>query len=258
MKKLPSNWSTLSWTSKMNTRTSEEKMRERKRVYSQEYCKREGKKEEGRKKAQENRERKRIMKSVLSDRLLLSQEKIEELKNALKKKDVLYLESLDDHEAVQESSEEIGNQPAEEAEDEEEPEKNIFLEMVTLCKSYASNKAACKGLFSMKPHKFDSFVTECIPALNCMIYRRTQQIKPNSSTLIPHHSFIFLTFFWLHHYLTFKVLSHLFNINPQSCTRVLKRITVALAKVLENDIQFLSDEEMNNLCDSEFQNLGFS
>ena len=61
---------------------------------------------------------------MLSDRLLQSQEKVEELKKALKKKDVPSLESMDDREVVQETPEQISDQPAEELENNEKSNKN--------------------------------------------------------------------------------------------------------------------------------------
>ena len=110
----------------------------------------------------------------------------------------------------------------------------------------------------MDPCEFDDFVAESTPALDATTYRRNQKVHQSTSTPIPHHSFIFLTLFWLRHYLTIEVLSFLFKLHKQDCTRVLKQTTAALAKVLENDIQWPSDDEMNNFCNSEFQNLGFS
>jgi hypothetical protein len=63
--------------------------------------------------------------------------------------------------------------------------------------AYARDKAACKGLTSMDPWKFDVFVAESTPALDAITYRGNQRAHESTSTSIPHRSFIFLTLFWL-------------------------------------------------------------
>jgi hypothetical protein len=139
----------------------------------------------------ESNKKKKIEERVLSDRLLLSQEKVEELKKALARSSELESEKSVDQEVVQAPLEQIDDQP----EEDEKSEKNDFRAMQILCESYMSNNTACLGLSSMNPHKLDEFVKECSPALDNTTYKGTQQTKPYSSTPIPHHSFIFLTLF---------------------------------------------------------------
>ena len=228
------------------------------KIYIAKYRKTEGKKEEERKKAKERRKRKRIEERVLRDRLLLSEEKAKKLRMSLAKADELRSEEPEDQECVQVPLEQIEDLRAEASEEEEEAEKNIFVELEQVCEEYLRDPGACQDLTSLDLNDFEAFVLECSPALDETTYRGTQRKRPHTSTQIPYRSFIFLTLFWLQHYLTIKVLFRLFKVHPRTCTRILKRTSVALAKTLENDIRFPSDEEMDELRDTEFQNLGFS
>ena len=146
---------------------------------------------------QESRKRKREEERVLSDRHLVSQEKLEELKMSMKKRKLPCLDNLADHKIVQEPHEQVRDQPAEVLEDDEEIEKCVYSDMEALCKAYARDKAACKGLTSMDPHEFDAFVLESVPALDATTYRGNQRACESTSTPIPHRSFVFLTLFWL-------------------------------------------------------------
>ena len=255
---LPSEKQTTSSSSKMKTKSSREKKKEREKIYSAKYRKKEGKMEEQKKKAKERRKKKRIEERVLQDRLLLSQEKVKELKMSLAKAQELCSEELEDQEVVQAPLEQIEDLPVEESEEEEEAEKNTFVELERVCEQHLCDPGACQDLTSLDLDDFEAFVVECSPALDETTYRGTQRVRPHTSTPIPYRSFIFLTLFWLRHYLTIKVLSRLFRVHKQTCTRILKQTTVALAKTLEHDIQFPLDAEMDELCNIEFQNLGFS
>ena len=158
----------------MKTRGSGARRRERNRLYYEKHCQTVEKREESRKKVQECRKRKREEERVLSNRHLASQEKFEELKKALKKRKFPCLEELDDHEIVQETLEQVHDQPAEKSEDDEEIKKSVYSEMEVLCEAYARDEAACKGLTSMDPCKFDAFVVESAPALDATTYRGNQ------------------------------------------------------------------------------------
>ena len=162
---------------------------------------------------QECRKRKREEERVLSDRLLDSQEKVVELRKALKKRKLPCSEELANHEIVQEPHEQVRDQPAEELEDDEEIKKCVYSNMEALCEAYARDEAACKGLTSMDPCEFNDFVAESTPALDAMTYRGKQGVCQSTSTPIPHCSFIFLTLFWLQHYPTIEVLSLLFKLH---------------------------------------------
>lgn len=242
---------------KMRTRRSGEKRKELDRIYHEKHRTSDEKKEAKRIYDQGYRKRQKLMKRFLSDRLLESQEREEELKKALRKSSELGSKNVEDREIVQEDIEQLSDLPLEESEDEEISDKNSYEEMEKLCEGYATNEASCHGLISMTLREFESFVLECSPALSMTTYRGTQRIKPNSASSIPSRAFIFLTLFWMRHYLTIDVISHLFKIEPRSCTRILKRTTVALAKTLANEIRFPSDQEMEDLQNTEFQNLGF-
>ena len=167
---------------------------------------------------QECRKRKREEERVVSDRLLDSQEKVIELRKAMKKRKLPCSEEPADHEIVQESHEQVHDQPAEKSEDDEEIEKSAYSEMEVLCEAYARDEAACKGLTSMDPCEFDAFVAESAPALDAMTYRGNQRARGSTSTPIPHRSFIFLTLFWLRHYPTIEVLSLLLKLHKRDCT----------------------------------------
>ena len=67
---------------------------------------------------------------MFSDRLLVKQEKLEELKMSLK---LPCSEKLADHKIVQEHHEQVRDQPAEELEDDEEGKKSAYSEMEVLC-----------------------------------------------------------------------------------------------------------------------------
>ena len=173
---------------------------------------------------------------MLQDRLLRSQEKVKEIRMSLGKAQELRSEEAEDQEVVQVLLEQIEDLLAEESEEEEESEKSIFVELEQVCEGYLRDPGACQDLTSLDLGKFESFVLECSPALDATTYRGTPQVRPNTLTQIPYRSFIFLTLFWLRHYPTIKVLSRLFKVHVRTCTRILKRTTVTLAKTLENDI----------------------
>lgn len=242
----------------MKTRGSGEKKKEFDKLYSQKARAKEGKKEEERKKARERRRKRREKERVLSDRYLVSQEKVQKLKMTLAKVCEQEAERLEDPQIVEDIPEQNVDLLGEESEDEEYSEKNSLDEFVQVCEELLSKPNACKELTSLDIAEFESFVRECSAALDETTYRGTQRVIAKTSTSIPHRSFIFFTLFWLRHYLPLKVLSHFFKIPDRTCTRILKRTTVALAKLLANDIQFPADDAMEDLQDTQFQNLGFS
>ena len=143
---------------------------------------------------------------------------MEELKKSLVKAQEPCLEDVEDQEVVQVLLEQIEDLPAEELEEEEEVEKNGYVELEQVCEGYLCDPGACQDFTSLDLGEFEAFVVECSPALDATTYRGTQQVRPNTSTQIPYCSFIFLTLFWLCHYLTIKVLSCLFKLHKQTCT----------------------------------------
>ena len=197
----------------MKTRGLKEKRKKWDKLYYEKHHKCEGKKEERRKKRKERSKKRKIEERVLQDRLLQSQEKVEELKKSLVKAQEPRLEDVEDQEVVQVLLEQIEDLPAEELEEEEEVEKNAYVELEQVCEGYLCDPGTCQDFTSLDLGKFEAFVVECSPALDATTYRGTQRVRPNSSTQIPYHSFIFLTLFWLHHYFTIKVLSCLFKLH---------------------------------------------
>ena len=109
----------------------------------------------------------------------------------------------------------------------------------------------------MSRGEFMAFVEECSPALGMTTYMGTTRLSRITSTWIPGRAFIFLTLFWLRHYPTIDILSVLFQIHERSYTRILKQTVVAMANTLANEIQFPSDEEMEGLQYTAFQNFNF-
>ena len=197
----------------MKTRSSGEKRKRHDKIYYEKHCKSEEKKEERRKKDKERRKRKKIEERVLQDRLLQSEEKVQNLRMSLGKAQEPHSEEAEDQEVAQVLLEQIEDLPAEESEEEEEGKKSIFVELEQVCKGYLHDPGASQDLTSLDLGEFESFVLECSPALDAMTYRGTQRVRPNTSTQIPYRSFIFLTLFWLHHYLTIKVLFCLFKVH---------------------------------------------
>jgi hypothetical protein len=65
------------------------------------------------------------------------------------------------------------------------------------------------------------------------------------------------TLFWLCSYPILDLLLILFKIYPRTCTTVLKRTTVTVAKTLKEEVKFPSDTEMENLKEASFQNFAF-
>jgi hypothetical protein len=167
------------------------------------------------------------------------------------------LERLVDDQIVKAPLEQFSNQPEDTLEEEGDIDKNTYAESVKVCETYISNEAVVRGLTSMSLPNFNVFVEECSLSLKMTTYRGTTRESAFISNPIPSHCFIFLTLFWQQHYLTIKVLSHLFKIHQQSCTRILKQMTITLVRTLENEIHFPSDEEMEEFQNIKFQNLMF-
>jgi hypothetical protein len=124
------------------------------------------------------------------------------------------LERLVDDQIVQAPLEQFSNQPEDTLEEEEDIDENTYAEFVKVCETYFSNEAALLGLTPMNLPDFNAFVKECSLSLKMSAYRGTTRESAFVSNPIPSHCFIFLTLFWLQHYLTIKVLSHLYKIYP--------------------------------------------
>ena len=107
-----------------------------------------------------------------------------------------------------------------------------------------ANEAHITHYTSLDLTMFNSLVEECTENLKMTTEKGKARSKPNSAAPIPTHIFIFMTLFWLRFYPTIDLLSIMFDIHPRTCTMVLKRTTVALAKTLKDEIKFPSDDEM--------------
>ena len=69
----------------------------------------------------------------------------------------------------------IEDLPAEELEEEEEVNKNAYVELEQVCERHLHNLGACQDFTSLDLSKFESFVVECSPALDAMTYRGTSE-----------------------------------------------------------------------------------
>ena len=110
---------------------------------------------------------------------------------------------------------------------------------------------------SLDLEMFNNLVEECSDHLKMTTEKGKERLKFNSAVPIPVRTFVFMTLFWLRFYPTLDLLSILFKIHPRTCTTVLKRTTVALAKTLKEEVKFPSDTEMENLKEASFQNFAF-
>lgn len=214
--------------------------------------------EEEKIKDEESRKRRKLEERITSDRLLLSEEKVKELRKSQRKDEFPLQDTPVDHKEVQDPCEQNVDQPGEAEEENEEIEKSELEVLEENCNKHIKDHGALKKFTSMDHDEFDAFVVECSPNLLLMTYEGTPRNPKYPPSHTPCPTFIFLTLFWLRYYLTIDIISLLFQIHPRSCTRILKRTTVAMAKTLENEIQFPSDEEMEGYRYTAFQNFGFA
>ena len=242
----------------MKTRGSGGGRKERNRKYYEKICKNERKMEERRRKDRECQKRKKIEESLLYDaqvggerrekRMRMSEEKLLRELEERRENEILDI-------GVPQQCEE--SQEREDVE-EEEVEKTSWEEMEEAGEMLMRNGADIPCYMSLDLPAFNALVEECADNLMMTTFKGLPRQKVSSTTRIPGHIFIFMTLFWLRHYPTVDLLSILFRLHVRTCTQVLKRTTVALAKTLKEEVRFPTDEEMEELKHTTMQNHAFS
>ena len=240
----------------MKTREQENKKRNQNKIHSQIYQAKEEKKEQRKKKAKKRRERKKIEERTLQDRLLLSEKKVEELKMSLSRISEREEVSGVDHEHPQDPLENINDQPAKELEGEEEEVDNM-KKMTQIAEIYLSDSSAVKKMTSLSRLELESLHEEALHFINMTTWHGEERKNPLTIPPSPTLPLLFFTLFWLKHYPTLSLLSVLFRIHEQTASRIIKRITTALAKKFENQIHFPSDAEFSLMMYTFGHNIGF-
>ena len=240
----------------MKTRGKEEKKRKRDLVYYENHCKSEEQREKKRKKDKERRERKKLEERMVDERFLVNLQKLEELKMAAKKGvEKQSLESADPPKP-QEPHEEIVDQPAEGSEKDEIPVKDHWDSFRAVAYTFLSNPKSVKDLTSLSDSELDSLEDECLVNIYMTTYNGKSRKSIFSASAIPARCFLFFTLFWLRHYPPLSILSAMFQVHKRTCSKILRRTVVALAKTLANEVVFPSDSEMSAMMFTYGQNFG--
>jgi hypothetical protein len=242
----------------MKTREKEEKRRVYSQKRTQHYQATQGVKESRKKKQKERRVKKKIEEQLHQDALLAMDEKIKKMKMS---KEWLQEELEKSPENLQMSGESIsGSEDLEamENKEEEELDKRGWEEFERIGNTYLLDEDTVETMTSMDLPTFKEFVAECSTPLEMTTWRGTPRKSLFTSTSIPSETFIFLTLIWLRHYPAISFLSCFFKIQPCTCTQILKRTTAAMTQVLKNEIKFPSDDEMESLQYTHFQNHNFA
>jgi hypothetical protein len=205
------------------------------------------KREEEKKREKEQRKRKKISDQLIQDDLLLSQEKVKELKKAMERGERKAAEVLVDCENLKETAETIDSQSAEESEVSEEEEEGIWKRFEEVVAIFLSDPKSLKEMTSLDQSELELLHIGCQANMEKLTWRGTIRKNLTSSSSLPMLSFIFLTLFWLRHYPTLAILSAIFKIHPRTATRILKRTIIALKMSMENKIVMPSENEMSSL-----------
>ena len=145
----------------------------------------------------------------------------------------------------------------EEVEVEKDVENFCWAKMEKAGNIMMSDEEDIPQYISLDLTMFNSLVEESAENLKMTTMRGNQRKKLNSDAPIPTHVFIFMTLFWLQFYPTVDLLSVMFKIHPRTCTKVLKRTTIALVKTLKDEVRFPSDNELEDLKNTPMQNHSF-
>lgn len=242
----------------MRTRGFKERRKEPNRKYYEKLRMDDEKMEERRRKDQERRKRKRIEENIHQDAQVAEEEKVKRLKMSkeklLREVEKSMVVDVQDIVAPQQCAE-----PQEDDHEQEEEEGNCCWERMERAGDILmSNGDDIPQFTSLDLLTFNSLVEECSENLMMTTFRGKERKNASSATPIPLRIFVFMTLFWLRFYPTIDLLSILFKIHHRTCTKVLKRTTVALAKTLKEEIKFPSDNEMEELKHTTIQNHGFS
>jgi len=94
------------------------------------------------------------------------------------------------------------------------------------------DNASLQHLTSLDHLTFEGLVSECSNHLSLTTFEGKERESVFSVAHIPSHIFIFLTLIWLHHYPTIELLAGMYKIHAQTCSMILKWMTVTLTKTL--------------------------
>ena len=179
----------------------------------------------------------------------LQKEKEEEEASGEHKKDEL-IEFIPPHvHPVKESEKE------EEEQEEEEEKAPKWRKMMPSCKVLMDPEVLPKLI----PSSFDKFTAlahEFEGAIHNTTWRGTLR-KNTIMSDVPASEFLFFTLFWLRNYPTLTLLSGLFHLHERTCTQILRCVTCALARILQGEITWPSDEEFEQLIFSTYTNGSF-
>ena len=151
--------------------------------------------------------------------------------------------------------------PAKESEKEEEVQegevgkKPQWEKMLPSCKVLMDPEVLPK-LIPYSSDEFKALVHEFDDAIQNTTWHGTLQKNANVPD-IPAAEFLFFTLFWLCNYPTLTLLSGLFHLHECSCTQILKCVSCTLARVLQGEIAWPSDEEFEQLTFSTYANGSF-
>ena len=233
-----------------------ERRRKRNRKYYEKCCKDEGKMVERRKKDRKGRKRKKIEKSLLQDDCVEGEGRVKRLKMSKER----LLQELEESrkigiQDIVESQKCAASQ--EEETKKEEAEESNWEGMERAGNFMMSDEEDISRFTSLDLPTFNSLVEECSENLKMTTFRGEERHQESSASPIPTRVFIFMALFWLRFYPTIDLLSLMFKIHFRTCTKVLKRTIIALAKTLKEEVKFPSDVEMEGLKNTPMQNHTF-
>ena len=215
-------------------------------------------KEKKKKNWQKYKRNQKIAKKLKEDELLYWKNRSQELEEKVKR----LSEKIEESEGYEfvEFPDLHGNDKGERIQPEEESESEEVIEddeMKKTIDSILMEAESVKVLTRRSPDEFFALVDEVKESFQQTTWRGTDRKDPLPKTDMDPKYCIFITLYWLAHYPTISVLSCLMHIHPRTCTRILKRTTVAMAKVLKPEIKWPSDEEFEQLTFNFFNMEGF-
>ena len=231
----------------MKTRQRTEEQRKKGRERTDLFLKGVGKKEEKRRKDKERRKKKKIAEQLLQVEVDKLRKKVKKLKKALKNMEEEEEESLTDEHMTFGDPPQMADIHQNDEPEEEELEEEKFEEAIEVVKRYLEDEEKVHYLTSLSLLEFNALVEEASPTLELTTWRGKGRLSRFSTIPTPSSTFIFIALLWLKHYPTISFLSSIFFIHPRTCPRVLKRTISALARVMEGEIKFPTDAEMESL-----------
>ena len=214
--------------------------------------------EKHKKKCQEYRNKKKIEKQLLEDEIERLRESLKKKKKKIKKlKEIVEELSNDPHfmsepDPVQPQNEEVvvGNDNKEESQEEKEKCEEIVKKMI-------EDENTLERMTRHTSQMFAELVDEVRESFENTTWRATVRIDQGTKSTYKPEVAVFLLLFWMHHYPTMELMSIIFETHPRTLTRILKRTSFAVSRVLQNQIKRPSDDENADLIGTSFQNLPF-